>query len=234
MTLLLIAFFSNFFFAFSGIQTSDPNAVVIGLAPEHFHYQILNQAFRWVFSYLFFMWSYTHFFSSFFSLNNFIHIFIYFWLCWVFIAVWAFSSCGEQGLPSGSAERASHCGASLVEHMLCGMWTSVVGAPGLWCTGLVALRHVGSSPSQIEPVSPALEDKFFTTEPPGKTPFFSSLCHVRLYMFYFRPPRLYMRTNILKITSRSMLNNIYYCLSFFFFLIINMLKHSDQCGFSGL
>ena len=56
------------------------------------------------------------------------------------------------------------------------MWTSVVGAPGLWCTGLVALRHVGSSPSQIEPVSPALEDKFFTTEPPGKTPFFSSLC----------------------------------------------------------
>ncbi|EFB22004.1 hypothetical protein PANDA_006577, partial [Ailuropoda melanoleuca] len=31
---------------FKGIQTSDPNAVVIGLAPEHFHYQILNQAFR--------------------------------------------------------------------------------------------------------------------------------------------------------------------------------------------
>uniref|UniRef100_A0A2K6CF13 Haloacid dehalogenase-like hydrolase domain-containing protein 2 n=1 Tax=Macaca nemestrina TaxID=9545 RepID=A0A2K6CF13_MACNE len=30
---------------FKGIQTSDPNAVVIGLAPEHFHYQILNQAF---------------------------------------------------------------------------------------------------------------------------------------------------------------------------------------------
>ncbi|XP_036177943.1 haloacid dehalogenase-like hydrolase domain-containing protein 2 isoform X1 [Myotis myotis] len=31
---------------FKGIQTSDPNAVVIGLAPEHFHYQTLNQAFR--------------------------------------------------------------------------------------------------------------------------------------------------------------------------------------------
>ncbi|XP_017713309.1 PREDICTED: haloacid dehalogenase-like hydrolase domain-containing protein 2 isoform X2 [Rhinopithecus bieti] len=31
---------------FKGIQTSDPNAVVIGLAPEHFHYQILNEAFR--------------------------------------------------------------------------------------------------------------------------------------------------------------------------------------------
>uniref|UniRef100_A0A3Q2IBZ8 Haloacid dehalogenase-like hydrolase domain-containing protein 2 n=2 Tax=Equus TaxID=9789 RepID=A0A3Q2IBZ8_HORSE len=31
---------------FNGIQTSDPNAVVVGLAPERFHYQILNQAFR--------------------------------------------------------------------------------------------------------------------------------------------------------------------------------------------
>lgn len=33
---------------FTGIQTHDPNAVVIGLAPEHFHYQLLNQAFRLV------------------------------------------------------------------------------------------------------------------------------------------------------------------------------------------
>ncbi|KAL2099909.1 hypothetical protein ACEWY4_004303 [Coilia grayii] len=31
---------------FSGIETSDPNAVVIGLAPEHFNYQMLNKAFR--------------------------------------------------------------------------------------------------------------------------------------------------------------------------------------------
>ncbi|KAM9224961.1 haloacid dehalogenase-like hydrolase domain-containing protein 2 [Dugong dugon] len=31
---------------FKGIQTEDPNAVVIGLAPEHFHYPALNQAFR--------------------------------------------------------------------------------------------------------------------------------------------------------------------------------------------
>uniref|UniRef100_A0A8C6HI38 Haloacid dehalogenase-like hydrolase domain-containing protein 2 n=1 Tax=Mus spicilegus TaxID=10103 RepID=A0A8C6HI38_MUSSI len=31
---------------FTGVQTQDPNAVVIGLAPEHFHYQLLNQAFR--------------------------------------------------------------------------------------------------------------------------------------------------------------------------------------------
>lgn len=31
---------------FSGLDTSDPNAVVIGLAPDHFNYQMLNKAFR--------------------------------------------------------------------------------------------------------------------------------------------------------------------------------------------
>ncbi|XP_036612216.1 haloacid dehalogenase-like hydrolase domain-containing protein 2 [Trichosurus vulpecula] len=31
---------------FQGIPVNDPNAVVIGLAPEHFNYQVLNQAFR--------------------------------------------------------------------------------------------------------------------------------------------------------------------------------------------
>ncbi|XP_067106189.1 haloacid dehalogenase-like hydrolase domain-containing protein 2 isoform X2 [Osmerus mordax] len=33
---------------FSGLDTSEPNAVVIGLAPEHFNYQTLNKAFRLV------------------------------------------------------------------------------------------------------------------------------------------------------------------------------------------
>ena len=36
------------------------------------------------------------FFLSF--LKNFMYVFIYFWLCWVFAAVRAFSSCGERGL----------------------------------------------------------------------------------------------------------------------------------------
>ncbi|XP_025051301.1 haloacid dehalogenase-like hydrolase domain-containing protein 2 isoform X1 [Alligator sinensis] len=31
---------------FRGIATNDPNAVVVGLAPEHFNYQMMNQAFR--------------------------------------------------------------------------------------------------------------------------------------------------------------------------------------------
>ncbi|KAL8204252.1 UNVERIFIED_CONTAM: Haloacid dehalogenase-like hydrolase domain-containing protein 2 [Gekko kuhli] len=31
---------------FGGLDTSDPNAVVIGLAPEHFNYQTMNKAFH--------------------------------------------------------------------------------------------------------------------------------------------------------------------------------------------
>ncbi|NWW89476.1 HDHD2 protein, partial [Rhynochetos jubatus] len=31
---------------FTGIATDDPNAVVIGLAPQHFHYEMMNRAFR--------------------------------------------------------------------------------------------------------------------------------------------------------------------------------------------
>ncbi|XP_075935906.1 haloacid dehalogenase-like hydrolase domain-containing protein 2 isoform X2 [Anarhichas minor] len=33
---------------FAGIETSEPNAVVIGLAPDHFNYQTLNEAFRMI------------------------------------------------------------------------------------------------------------------------------------------------------------------------------------------
>ena len=31
-------------------------------------------------------------------LKNLFKIFFFFWLCWVFVAVWAFSSCSERGL----------------------------------------------------------------------------------------------------------------------------------------
>ncbi|CAG5867269.1 unnamed protein product [Menidia menidia] len=33
---------------FTGIDTSEPNAVVVGLAPDHFNYQTLNRAFRMI------------------------------------------------------------------------------------------------------------------------------------------------------------------------------------------
>ena len=38
----------------------------------------------------------------------------------------------------------------------------------LWCMGLVAPRHVGSSRSRDHPMSPALAGRFFTTESPRK------------------------------------------------------------------
>ncbi|NXS97001.1 HDHD2 protein, partial [Jacana jacana] len=31
---------------FTGVATDEPNAVVVGLAPEHFHYEMMNTAFR--------------------------------------------------------------------------------------------------------------------------------------------------------------------------------------------
>ena len=64
----------------------------------------------------------------------------------------AFWSCGDQGLLTVVA--------SLVEVLS-------VQVQELWCRGLVAPWHVGSSWTGIEPVSPALAGGFLTTGPPG-------------------------------------------------------------------
>ena len=93
---------------------------------------------------------------------------IHFWLCWVSVAVWAFPSCGEQGLLSTCGAWASHCsGFSGCRAQALGYSGSVIvvirlsscGAQGqqlqllgsraqaqqLLCLGLVALQHGGSS-----------------------------------------------------------------------------------------
>ena len=59
-------------------------------------------------------------------------IFIYFWLCWVFVwAVWAFSSCCEQGLLSSCRTQPSHCsGFSSCRAKALATWVSV--ARGTW------------------------------------------------------------------------------------------------------
>ena len=117
--------------------------------------------------------------------------FIYFWLRWVFVAVrglslvatsrgysslqcrgfslrWllllqsmgsrhrGFSSCGSRALE----RRLSSCGAWA--QLLCGMWD--LPGPGL------------------EPVSPALADRFLTTVPLGKSPTFTLifLCNIHV------------------------------------------------------
>ena len=59
---------------------------------------------------------------------NLFYLFIYFWLCWVFVAVRRlFSSCGKQTLRRGA--RASHCsGFSCCGTRALGMQASVVVA----------------------------------------------------------------------------------------------------------
>ena len=53
---------------------------------------------------------------------------------------------------------------------------SIIAAPGLWSTGSIVVAHGLSCPAACgifpdqgsNPVSPALADRFFTAEPPGK------------------------------------------------------------------
>ena len=65
--------------------------------------------------------------------------FIYFWLCWVFVAVWAFSSCSEQGWLhfcacvfhcSGFSCCGARTGSRACGFSSHGSWAS--GAPALW------------------------------------------------------------------------------------------------------
>ena len=79
-----------------------------------------------------------------------------------------FSACSEWGLLSSCGARASYCMASLLwstGSSACGLqqlWHvgSRAQAQQLWCVGLVAPNHVGSSRSGIEPLSPALAGKY--------------------------------------------------------------------------
>ena len=116
--------------------------------------------------------------------ENFDLLFIYFWLCWVFIAVQAFCSCDKQGLLSSCSVWASHCrsfspygvwalGASASVVVACGLGSCSSGDLGhrlsscgeqAWLLfGLWDLPRPG-----VEPMSPALAGRFFTIEPPGK------------------------------------------------------------------
>ena len=105
-----------------------------------------------------------------------IHLFIYFWLRWVFVAVsgflylWhvgfslrGFSCCGAQALGTWAtvvvACRLSSCGLWALEHRL-----SSCGARAQLLHGMWDLHRPG-----LEPVSPALAGGFLTTVPPGKS-----------------------------------------------------------------
>ena len=77
--------------------------------------------------------------SEIYHLNHFlilifIVLFIYFWLCWVFIAPRVFSRCGVSG-----------CGAQAP-----GEQASVVVAPGLWSTGSAVVAHASPAGSVVK------------------------------------------------------------------------------------
>ena len=98
--------------------------------------------------------------------------------------VQVFSSCREQGLLSSCGVRASDWGGfSRCRAQALGAWASVAVVHGLSSCCSQALEHRLRSCSAwawllhgmwvlpgpgIEPMSPALAVRFFTTEPPGK------------------------------------------------------------------
>ena len=90
---------------------------------------------------------------------------IYFWLCGVFAAAWAFSSCSEWGLLFSDGVRASHCGRF-----------SCCGAPALGHVGSIVVVHRLSSLAACgiflgcrSNPCPALAGRFLTAGPSWKS-----------------------------------------------------------------
>ena len=110
-------------------------------------------------------------------LNKFIYFyFIYFWLCWVFVAVPRLSLVVASRATLRCGARASHCGGfSCCGARAQGTQASVVGAHGLSSCGSRAQLLCGMwdlpGPG-LEPVSPALAGRFLTIAPTGKPPDF--------------------------------------------------------------
>ena len=112
-----------------------------------------------------------------------IYLFIYFWLCWIFVAVCGLSLVAASEATLRFGVRASHCsGFSCCGAWALGAWASVVvvrrlsscGSGALECrlSGCGAraslLRGMWDLPRPgIKPVSPALAGGFLTTAPPG-------------------------------------------------------------------
>ena len=94
-------------------------------------------------------------------------LFIYSWLRWVSIAVLVFSTCSSLVVEL----RLLTVVVSLVaEHRVQGGWVSVVWGHSSCGTQASLPRGMWYLPgSEIEPVSPALAGRFFTTKPSGKS-----------------------------------------------------------------
>ena len=108
----------------------------------------------------------------FFFLQKFI-LFIYFWLCWLFVAACGlslvvarggFSCCGAPAL-GAQASVVVTCGLRS-----CGSWALErrLSSCGAWALLLRGMRDLPGP--GLEPVYPALAGRFLTTVPPGKPP----------------------------------------------------------------
>ena len=94
----------------------------------------------------------------------FIYLFIYFWLCWVFVSVRGLSLVAASGGHSSSQCAGLTVAASLVaEHRLQMRRLSSCGSRAQLLRGMWDLPRPG-----LEPVSPALAGRFSTTAPLGK------------------------------------------------------------------
>ena len=115
----------------------------------------------------------------FFNKVSFIYLYIYFWLCWVFVAA--------HGLSIGAASwgySSLWCAGFSLQWLLLS-WSTGSGHTGFSGCGTGALEGAGFSSCGaraylicsirdlpgpgIEPVSPALAGGFLTTVPPGKS-----------------------------------------------------------------
>ena len=103
----------------------------------------------------------------FFKALNFYFIYIYFWLCWVFVSVQGLSLVAASG-----GHPSLQCAGLLLlrplfvaEHKLQTCRLNSCGSRGLLHRGMWDLPRPG-----LEPVSPALAGRFSTAAPPGKPP----------------------------------------------------------------
>ena len=114
---------------------------------------------------------------SFCSLLLFLYNYISLWLCWVSVPAGAFLSFGEWSLLSSCVQASycsglSFCRAWALGHVAFSSWQlpgSRAQIQQLWCIGLVASQHMGSSPNQgLNPCLLNWQVDFFTAQPLGK------------------------------------------------------------------
>ena len=90
--------------------------------------------------------------------------FVYFWLCWVFIATHGLSLVVASGGCSLVTVQGLIIAVASAEH-----WLQSSQAQELWHVGLYVLQCVETSRLGVEPVSPALAGGFLTTGPLAKS-----------------------------------------------------------------